>query len=233
MKPGADPSLDLVRDAARERDPMADPRWDALARGALSSEEEAELRRKDPEAFEALRPLDAAAQARMVSGAVEALLPAPRTAKVIPLMRRRLPVAILAAAAAVVLAVWLGRPAGPLPAYELALAGGEREVRSGSSPEAPVPRLDAPQSRLEVRLRPAAEVQGDVAWRCALEGEGGRRPWSPAGAVKPGGTVVIAGTREELFAGVPSGLWTIACEVGRPGGPAQALKAQVQLGDAG
>ena len=64
--------LEAIQRVARERDPLSDPRWDALAAGTLSDEEEAALReeaKRSPamaQAYEAFRPLDAAKKERMI-----------------------------------------------------------------------------------------------------------------------------------------------------------------------
>ena len=157
----------------------------------------------------------------------------PPQAKVNPLRPRwRAPAAVFAIAASVVLAVYLGtRPAGPVPAYEVALTGGDRDVRSGGTPASTI-RLEAPDSRLEVRLRPATAVQGAVEWRCTAGDP--PRPWAPAGRVTPDGTIVIEGTRHELFADRPEGPLPVRCSVGRPGAqsPSRQLTFEVLLGNA-
>jgi hypothetical protein len=65
--------LGALRPVARERDPLSDPRWDALAHGSLSEEEAAALReeaKRSPamaEAYEVFRPLDAAVKEAMAA----------------------------------------------------------------------------------------------------------------------------------------------------------------------
>jgi hypothetical protein len=69
-----DPTLDTLSTlakAAREVDPLNDPRWEALARGELSEAEQDALRSFGeeagiPEAFEAFRPLDASGDEALV-----------------------------------------------------------------------------------------------------------------------------------------------------------------------
>jgi len=264
MKPGGDPTPDLVREAARERDVLADPRWEALARGELSPEAGADLRRADAEAYEALRPLDAAAQERMVDRAMDAFDRIPPVAVIQKRWRRATAIALLAAASLALLYLPLSRiPISlmggrrePLPRYQIVIEGGERDVRSSEPKvwepppgprmlEEPLPgrmelgpliRLRSPETRLEIRLRPATAYGGKVHWSCSLlqktEGPMKSRRWFPPGAELPGGTVVISGTREELFSGVPPGHWMILCGVsGSDGGLDQPVWAQVQLGD--
>lgn len=66
----ADPWLEELAKVAQREDPTVDPRWDALAKGSLTKEQEEELRAsaersaKEQQAFEAFRPLDDGARAR-------------------------------------------------------------------------------------------------------------------------------------------------------------------------
>jgi hypothetical protein len=243
MKPGADPTLDLVREAARERDPLEDPRWEALARGELSPEQAEELRRADPEAFEALRPMDELTQRRMVGRAVESLAgePVPLHVEIPPVARkgwrRGVAIAMLAAASATVLYIPVSLIRGqdePAPVYLMMVSGGEREVRSGQPVPGAVPRMTTPETKVEIWLRPITAFRADVAWKCALEGKDGLRPWEPGIQPTPDGVIAVAGTRSQLFPGVPDGLWTIVCEIGRPPDRVQRITGKVQLGgDAG
>src|SRR6185436_3854240 len=160
------PLLEAVREAARERDPLADPRWEALARGELSPEQIAALREEpragEADAYEVFRPLDPAVQEQMVDRAMASLRPPPAQERAPApasgwLARRRRTVmvgsAAVAAAAALVLVVRPGSRTGPvgapLPAYAVELKGGDREVRAEPATHEAEPRLATPETRFE------------------------------------------------------------------------------------
>jgi hypothetical protein len=227
--------LELGRVARERRQAEArDERWESLTEGTLSEADRKELERlarEDPaagEAYEAFKPLDAAARERMTArlerelaaeAPKEASKPvAPPPAKVIPLApRRRLlavvpAVAAMAAAAAVFLVVF-PRGGPPLPGYALSLSS-EQEVRSGA-PEAEVPRL-GPGSLIDLILRPEQAVTEPVEVRAFLLRPGEARAWTPPMERSSEGAVRIHGSVESLLS-IPPGEWTLAIAVGRPG----------------
>src|SRR5690348_15936274 len=83
--------LEAIHRVAQEREPLSDPRWDALARGALSATDEEALReeaKRSPtmaEAYEAFRPFDTREREAMIRS-----LPGLRSAP--PKARRSRPV---------------------------------------------------------------------------------------------------------------------------------------------
>lgn len=165
-----------------------DGRWDALARGELSAEQEAALRGEADRseelraAWEAFRPLDANFRQGLVR----------RARRGLGLRRFRPPRSaasklggVLAMAAVLVLAVGLWRlmpnGGGPadLPTYGLEVRGGLAEQRSatgaGSAAVEP-PRL-AGELPLEVILIPRRAVEGGVAVTAFLERGDSLDPW--------------------------------------------------------
>ncbi|WP_437935121.1 hypothetical protein [Sorangium sp. So ce341] len=251
---------------AREEDIVADPRWDEVAAGKLSAEQRAALRGRSAaaqEAFRAFEPLDGAERDAIEAQVVAALAGAAPVEKPAPAAslptraaaapRRRRGTLLLSAAAALaaaLAALVVLRPARApsLPAYALALEGGEWEERGAGRAPGAAPRL-GPGSRVELILRPELPVHGPIAVRGALVQGVHARPWSPPVELSPDGAVRIAGTREAVFPGVPDGAWEIVLAVGRaealPADPAaaaareetapgaQLLRAQVVLSPPG
>ncbi|AKT42367.1 hypothetical protein [Chondromyces crocatus] len=242
-----DELLRALSRAAREDDPLVDPRWDELAADRLSEEDREALEalaRQDPEAQEALKafaPLGEDVRAATVERALAALTHStgvdapeaskeegPDSARVVRLQgrRRSLMTWVMAASlAAAVAAVWglgrFGTTAG-VPLYELTVVGGEQSTRS--APRAPgeePPQLGS-GSRLELLLRPAEPAHESVAVRAFLATRGAAslsevRRWEPPVEISPEGAVRIAGTREALFPDLPAGEITVLLVVGAEG----------------
>ncbi|HXU29817.1 MAG TPA: hypothetical protein VN851_04485, partial [Thermoanaerobaculia bacterium] len=221
-------------------------RWDRLAKGQLSPDEERALRNLaegSPEAAaarEAFRPLGADFEAR-VAGAIREQRAREReagdaqaapTAREVPaapsgrvlVFRRRASFVIgsAAALAASLLAFVLLRPgAGALPVYTAQLSGGSRSERGTTAPPT---RVFSRGSRFEMVLRPATAVAGDVAVRCLLVAAeaGGLRaairpfPACDRAELSPDGSLRVAGTVGEEIAIAP-GAWHLWALVGRPG----------------
>jgi hypothetical protein len=126
-----------------------------------------------------------------------------------------------ALAAAAALALFLGRGEAPgedgaLPQYGLTVIGGEKPTRSAPSPAEEGPLVLGPGSRLELVLRPATPVRGEVHAGTYLQRPGGAPvAWSPPVALSEGGAVRIAGTKEELFPTQEDGEWQMAIAVSR------------------
>ncbi len=220
---------DLLRalsDLVRSEDPWRDPRLDDLAAGRLSpDQEQALLRELGPNApmLDAFRPFEAGFKADLADKIAASMRASPAASARggVRFLPRRAVVlggaaATLAAAAALILLLRPHAPPDdPVPPYELVMLGGDNIVRSApETRQARTARL-APGSRLEVRLRPGHRVQGSVALRGAVVRGADIRPWLPVTEVDPSGAIRVAGTREQLFAGLPDGEWTVVVAVGR------------------
>lgn len=156
----------LARDEAQRDEEALDARWDALARGDLTPEEEEDLRREDPEAYEMFRPLDEGFRSDVADRVRRSRSsePRPSSGNVVPFHRRGSTWVGLVAAAVVVFFVML--PLGPsdpgaLPPYSVIVEGGSQSLRSdepaSTSDDRAVRRL-ARGDRLEVLLRPETGV---------------------------------------------------------------------------
>ncbi len=236
--------LAIAEEARAERDdPTWDPRFEALAEGTLSSEEQAALLASigdDPRgraAFDAVKPPEPHVNAGLVDailaqraaehGAQGGELPRSqatvsdreaRGAKNIPFRARRwarVAVPVFAAAAAMTLVLWPSAPP-PLPPYRLELSATALQQR-GDAPAVEgeiVVHLGA-GDHVVVVLRPAARVEGPVAARAFWRGAGPAEVWSAPLEVADGGAVRLDGSGDALFGGRP-GRWEIAIAVGRP-----------------
>jgi hypothetical protein len=223
-------SDDLLRSLARVAREEAtkdegEARWGDLALGELDAEDVAALEKlaaEDAEAAEKLvayRPLDDAAKDRIAARLAPAAT-APAAAKVVPLAARPRRVAWIAAAVAIAAGVALWRGAStpesgpPLPAYAMVVSSGDRATR-GTEPTTTEETVVAPDSRLEIRLRPAKQVAGSVAVRGFLVQGGVARPWVPPMQTSADGAVAIDGAASALL-GVSAGTWDVVLAVGRP-----------------
>lgn len=206
--------FEALRDAvAGARGPADDPRWDALARGALSHEAREELRawaERDPEAavmWETCQPLDARERARIA----ERVAPAPRGR----LLKLLVPLGALAAAA--VLLLFLRTAGPPMPGYELSVMGGEQTQRAtgAGAPSSPPRLLRA--SAIELVARPTTRIQGDVAAAGFAVRGPVATPLGVTPTISPQGSVRIAGAASEVFRGVAAGTIDVVVVVARPG----------------
>jgi hypothetical protein len=234
----------LAQEEKEAEDARRDERWDRLAAGTLSAEEDAALgalAAASPaarEALEAFRPLGAEFQARVVS-ALEGELrrPAPGVGPREP-RSRLLPfrpaswqfagwLAAAAAAASVLVLVVRG-PATmpPLPLYSAQLSGGIQTFRGESGP-ATGPQLFAPGSPLKLVVTPEQTVAGEVEAR-ALLARGAKgvsclqappappAPPAPRLDISADGAVLLEGTIGEDIR-LPPGPWRMWIVVGRRG----------------
>lgn len=226
---------DLARQEEEAEKARLDERWDRLAAGTLTPEEEAELKalaESSPEAretYEAFRPLGADFQARIVSAInAEWSTPAPRPVSPEPrppiLSFRRLEVWLGSATAVAAAGVlFLMRGPAPLPPYQAELIGGDKAVRGNEpSPITAIP-VFSPGSmlKLAVRPRPPQPVQGRLetrAFRVPLDGR--TIDWVPVPgfAVENGadGALLLRGALGETIQ-LPPGMWKICVVVSRPG----------------
>lgn len=249
---------DLARREEEAGQALLDERWDRLAAGTLTAEEEAELRalaESSPEArdaYEAFRPLGAGFQARVAAAAGAELAPvpdegAPRTgpqearARLLPFRRGTSRIAAWigsVAAVAAVLFFFVRSPTAPLPLYTAELGGGDQSLR-GSEPE-PSSGLPVfvPGSLLTLNVRPQKTVAGPVEARCfvsPLSGGGELRPWEPEPPLEiRNGAVRIRGTLGREIQLAP-GAWRTWVVVGRPGGipSARELAGELRSGRIG
>jgi len=205
-----------------------DERWDRLAAGTLTPEEDAELRALAAtdadarEAYEAFRPLGAEFLARIqesiAAPAVAKPANAAPSAKVLPFGRRAGKIGgwIAAAAAIAAMLTFFVRPPA-LPDYALAeLSGGTRATR-GAAPEA---AAYAPGDRFQVALRPQTGVKAGAALEAqaflgaGLDAQGALRRVAIESRFDSAGSVKVEGTLDPDL--VP-GDWTLWLIVGRPG----------------
>jgi hypothetical protein len=230
-----DPLLRELGHLAREESDLArarlDERWDRLAAGTLTAEEEAELRAlaaaspEAHEAYEAFRPLGEDFQRRMVDGISSEIEDrAPREEPRSRLLsfprwpRAAWWTAATTAAAAAALLLLLRGPGpdtmAPLPTYVAELSGGTQTFRGEEGPSTG-PRVYEPGDRFQVVLRPATETPGKgLEAECFLLRKGDLRPLEARFQVDPGGAVKIEGS---IGRGLPSGDWTLWSVVGREG----------------
>lgn len=228
---------DLARqDAAEEA--RFDERWDRLAAGTLTAEEEAELlalAETSPEAreaWEAFRPLGPEFQARVVEKIAAELPKKGWWARLLPFpilpFRPAVRVGgwVTAAAAAAAVLVRVLWPSAPLPGYQIAVSGGSSEMRGELAEDF------APGDRLQVVLHPetAARTGRLEAQLFLLQGREQRRldAWSEFDS---GGAVRM---KASLDRSLQPGTWTLWAVVGRPGNlpdPAelQALAARDEI----
>jgi hypothetical protein len=189
---------DLARSETKAEEARFGDRWNHLAEGTLTAEEEAELKAlaasspEDREAFEAFRPLGADFQARVVSAinaerAKPAAAPQPEPQeplpRVLPFRRivRRAEVWVGLAAAAAAGVFFMVTPASPLPGYEASLTGGfkaNRGVETAPPPQKPVLTPGSPFT-LEVRPKESLDHPGKVKPIAFLSSGAGREDLSP------------------------------------------------------
>jgi hypothetical protein len=227
---------DLARREEEAERAGLDERWDRLAAGTLTAEEEAELRAlaaSSPaarEAYEAFRPLGADFQARVV-GAIKTEQPEPRKPAHTESRSRfrsfrrdpgRLEVWLGAAAAVAAVLVFLVRgltALPPLPVYTADLEGGTQAFR-GEPASSSDPQVFVPDSLLTLEVRPQQPVEGPVEVRGFLApaaGAGEIVPWQPeTGFEVAGGSVRLRGTVGREIQ-LPPGTWRLWIVVGRPG----------------
>jgi hypothetical protein len=232
----------LAQEEKEAEDARRDERWDRLAAGTLSAEEDAALRAlaaTSPaarEAYEAFRPLGADFQGRMAEAlASELRRPAPEVehrearSRLLPFRPRTWRFAGSLAAAAVAalgLLLVVRGPATmpPLPHYGAQLSGGIQTLRGGPGP-ATGPQLFAPGSRLSLVVRPEHPVAGEVEARALLARGAEIVPWlqtpqappAPPLDISAHGVVRLQGTIGEdirLRPG-PSRVWIVVGQRGK------------------
>jgi len=238
---------DLARSQTKAEEARFDERWDRLAAGTLTAEEEAELKAladSSPEyreAYEAFRPLGAEFQARVVS-AIQSKQAAERAAgdrqretqkrppPVPPFWQRmvRRPEVWAGFAAAVVVVFLLVPPPPvltPLSDYT-AEAKAQSEYRGSES------RPAHPGSQVIVTLRPDTEVKPPLEARSFLSRAGtvDLRPWQSTPEIKGNGVVILRGA---LPKDIQAGLWTVWGIVARPDRMPPDPQAELRAGRTG
>jgi hypothetical protein len=237
----------LARDENEAEKARLDERWDRLAAGTLTPEEDAELRAlaasspEAREAYAAFRPLGAEFQAR-VTGEIAAELatpaaPEPRP-RVLPFRRPTFRIAgwlTAAAAAAAGLVLLLRGPAAmpPLPVYTAELSGGVKTFRGEEVPSTNPP-IFIPGSTLTFLARPEHSVKGQVEARFFLShtGRGDLSPWQPeTGLEMANGAVRFRGTlgREIHLQPGTWTIWVVACRSGEVP-PASVIESELRAG---
>lgn len=240
----------LAQEENEAEEARRDERWDRLAAGTLSAEEDGALRAlaaTSPavrEAYEAFRPLGADFQARVVDKLERELRrPAPEVEPreprswLLPFRPATLRFAGWRAAATVAAAGLLLVVRGPatmppLPLYTAQLSGEVQAFRGEPGP-ATGPQLFVPGSRLSLVVRPERPVAGEVEARGFLARGAEIAPWQPAPRldISAHGVVRLQGTigEEIRLRPGPSRVWIV---VGRRGKipPASELLAALRAG---
>lgn len=211
-----DEGLDALLPRLRAADPLADPRWDALAGGTLPEDKAAELKaaceRGDAPAgaYEVFQPMSPERREKLLAAVLGPDAPAERKeapAPVSPWRRRAFVAAAgLALAASVALAVRL-RPPTPLPAYAISFEGGDavRAVPSAQPAAAPRALHLRPGARARILLIPAAATGGDVEVRAFVVLGGEAAPWDAGARITKEGAVEIPDVSAERLRAVHAG----------------------------
>lgn len=231
----------LARKEGRSEEERLDERWDRLAAGTLTAEEEAKLRalaESSPEAreaYEAFRPLGVEFEARMVAAAAAQLRrPRPR---LLPFRRpaARIWASLGAAGAVAASMLLLFRPVAlrPLPIYVAELKGGVQDTRGGEVPGTS-PQVFVPGSLLTLEVRPREALEGEVEAMSFLSQGNEVVVWEPQPPLEiSNGAVRLRGTLgQEIH--LPAGDWRVWIVVHRPGKtPSRAeFLAQLRAGPA-
>jgi hypothetical protein len=226
---------DLARSETKAEEARFDDRWDRLAAGTLTAEEEAELKalaESSPEyreAYEAFRPLGADFQARVVSAIRPRILPFR------PVMRKAEVWVGLAAALAAGVFFLVPRPESPLPSgYEAHFNTGDQTLRGDKPhPANGIPTFSS-GSRLELSISPLHPIPGQVkpqAFLSSSAGEEDLEAWKPESSFQiadKGGAVRLVGTLGQDLK-LPPGDRTIWIVVARPGRTPRVDEVQARL----
>jgi hypothetical protein len=226
-----------------------DERWDRLAAGTLTAEEEAELAAlaasspEGKEAYEAFRPLGANFQARMVAAAGAELAGAPQNepveppAPVLPFRRvaRRVEVWLGAAAAVAASLFFLVRTPDLSSGYEASLEGGFKTDRGSETISAKEPRIYGPGSLLTLSVNPKQPLKqpGKVSSKAFLSSSAGRKdliPLRPEPRFRTAdtGSVILEATVGKDIK-IPSGDWILWAVVARPDSMPTLAEVQTRL----
>jgi hypothetical protein len=219
----------LAKEEKEAEQARLDERWDRMAAGTLTPEEEAELKAladsspETRETFEAFRPLGSEFQARVVNEIAREIEkdkpetePQPTPARILPFRPATLRFAGWLTAAGTVAAslfLLLGRVSmAPLPAYEIAdVSGGVKTFRGETGP-----RTFAPGDRFQVILRPrTAGIGKGLEAQCFLLRGRELRSLDVLSQIDPAsGSVKLEGS---FGRDLQPGIWTLLAVVGRQG----------------
>jgi hypothetical protein len=217
------PLLEALAELAREQQELEreDPELVAWQKGQLSPEQSALLEQRseprDAALFQPVSPDRKEELARSVREQLGAPAESPRD-NVVRLPHRRWPWLVTIAASVAV--VFFGRnffvsPDQPhLPPFALAISSGAVNDRIEAPPANVVPTF-APNTTLQLILRPEKEVSGEVAFRAFLVRGDRWIEWSPPFALDVSGSIVIEGQTSELLR-VDPGEWTLVFVLARP-----------------
>ncbi|MFL6260503.1 MAG: hypothetical protein ACJ76Y_12385 [Thermoanaerobaculia bacterium] len=210
---------DLARREGEAGQARLDERWDRLAAGTLTAEEEAELKAlaasspEAQEAYEAFRPLGADFQAGVVAKISQELRP--RVLFFRRVIRRAEVWVGLAAAVAAGVFFFLRPPAAlpPLPSYELASLEVPSEYRGPESGTA------TPGSPVTLKVRPQTAVTGKVEAHGFLScgGGGDLRPWplKPLNVTEKGIMTLQGTLGKDIQPGSSCKIWIVAARRGK------------------
>jgi len=223
---------DLARQEGEAEKARFDERWDRLAAGTLTPEEDAELKAladSSPEmreAYEVFRPLGADFQARVVSAInAERAAPAPPEPRPRILPFRRIEVWLGAAAAVAAAAVFflVQTPVLPLSSgYEASLDGGFKTDRGNEIAPSDTPRVFGPGSPFTLNVSPKRPLEdpGEVKPSIYLSSSAGREDLSPLRVdahfqTAETGSVFLDATMGKDIK-IPPGDWVLWTIVARP-----------------
>ena len=227
---------DLARKEAEAEQARLDERWDRLAAGTLTAEEETELRAlatsspEAGEAYAAFKPLGAEFQARVASAinsqrASEAPAPQEKRPRVPPFrgVARRMEIWFGAAAVAAAGLFFLVR--GPaLPAYTFDTIHGNQTSRGGDPNSSSGTPVFDPDSPLAFVVRPPHSVNIPVEARGFLAHGAKLIPWEP-GILGTDGTFRFEGKLSRL----QPGEWKIWVVIARRGKLPSLARLQYEL----
>jgi len=121
---------------------------------------------------------------------------------------------VLALAAALLL--FIRRPQSELPAYEMVVLGGAREIRGADTAPSTSPLRLRRGDRFEVQLTPTHATHGPLVGRALLARGASSIPFGGAIEIAPEGGARLAGTLDD-FPGVTPGASELVVILGRPG----------------
>lgn len=204
--------------------------WDELSAGQLDRRLYAALRLLAEDSEElacklaAHTPLDEAFRVRVTEAVATQLVHEAQRRR---FLRLGMPTFMIGAAAAALLSLAL--PDSELPSYDLTVAGGVVEAR-GESAEPSAVVLATPESELELLLRPAQRVEGQVVLSVYLYSDHDAFALKARPEHDPSGAFRLVGSIQNLF-GAPFGMYTLAAAVAREPIPAEELAEKLRRRD--